>query len=815
VPPTKHGMSFFESLAWAYVAFVPSAVPISYAAWPKTRAGYRAISSMALAAILVVFNAFWLATTQSGITLGGLLLCSGIWLILGVVIYLAGVGKLSIFRPGRRMAPPAIARSETKKYVLVSSAVLFAIGLLLIPVVWDLSSNLLWRYRAYMAALAGVAILGVYTRKKAKTVLLGLFLIFSVSLANLLLGLYPTGMPLLHAESFVTEAVTAKMPFADTAGLKFASALISRIAVISDTVVMGVAVVLVGVSGVVLTNALLSRPSGRTIISLILVLVLLVPGILIPHVYTIGVGSLEFGANLGIGASEANYLVDLVQKGEISNATLSEATLHLRSAGDRFLRSERLLAGLERLRLFQLVGFLPIVGEYSGAARSIAWALPNAAIGLQTCALGAVTILDGILCIFGSRGSVRIDSFDVVGRRLMNEDLDADLVRQGILRIDSAFLQVMEGFPRIRSSLGNLSQVQPQIFEEKFPGVSSDLRTVLASAAELADGMDAMEVFLRHANNGRAPATSFLFASYALARLAPRFTDIRRPEQLPDMRDVVLNLSDVSAALGDPAIRRLRNQGGDVGNSLSFLSDTVDLTQQMAGLGDHAKRIAVDIESIRARFGASSIQNLTEIQLEEWERAVEALIDDADDLAQRTKMIEEGIQLMMVKTANKQYGYANDLAASSVGLLEGAMDLLGGLERLSELSLGLNSLVDAARSFRDFHYQLERLQRQVELGNWGIVELTLDQALGALRSGKMQTENSLAALGWVAEKIELPFDTGYVERALDAAASLELKLVALEGLLAAQDQEAAMGMISDIRSDFAQLSEELKLKQST
>lgn len=808
-------MSFFDSLVWAYVAFVLSALPISYAAWPKSKAQYRVAASMVLAAILLVFSSFWLSTTRSGATLGSMLLCSGLWFILGVIVYFVSVEKFSLARVSHGAAASAVGNLGARNWILIFAAVLFLIGLVFIPIFVDLSSNLLWRYRAYMSALAGVAVLGVCFRKKAKTVLAGLFLVFSVSMVNLFLGIYPTGMPLLHAESLVGEVATTEIPFAETGGLKVASAMISRVALVSDLIVMALAVCLIGVSAVVLTNAMLGRPIGRTILSLVLVLILLVPGLLIPHVYSLGVGSLEFGANLGVGALKGSHVVDLVQKGEVSNKTLSEARLHLRSAGERFLKSERLLTGLDRLRLFELVGMLPVVGEYSDNARFIAWALSSAAIGLQTSALGVVSILDGILRVFDDGETARIDSFDVVGPRLMNEDLDEGLVRRGILEIDSAFAQIILGFPRIRSSVGNLSQVRPEVFEERLPGVSGDLRELLANAAQLADGMDAMEVLLGHGGNANAPATSFLFAFYAFARLSPRFTDISNPQQLPNMDEVVSNLSEVSTALSDPTISRLRDEGGDVGDSLSFVSDAVDLTQGMAGLGDYAKHVALDIEGIRVRFEASTIQNLTDIELEEWDRAVATLIENANDLSERTRIIEDGIQAMVERAVRKQYGYANDLAASSIELLKGAMDFLARLDGLSELSLGLRSLVDAVRNFRDFYYQFERLRRQIEIANWDTAEQTLDDALQLLRSGKMQTEYALVRLERVGQEIELPIDEQDVERVIDAAGSIELKFVALDAQLAARSQEQALVVISEIRSDFSQLSEELRLKQAS
>jgi len=808
-------MDVLGLLISGYVPFVLSALPISYAAWPKTGKPYRVIASLALAAILVVFNSFLLATTRPGVTLGTLLVCAALWFVLGGFVYLLSVGRISFAWVRRGTVASGVAKLGVGNWILIFSAILLLTGLVLIPIIVDLSGNLLWRYRAYMAALAGVAVLGACLRKKAKTVLLGLLLVFSISLVDLFLGVYPTGTPLLHAASLITEGAAANISFADVGGLRQASATISRFALISDVIVMALAVCLVGVSAVVLTNAMLGRPTGRTILSLVLVVILLVPGLLIPYVYSLGVGALEFGGNLGIGALESAHLVDLVDVGEISNRTLSEAGAHLRSAGERFLKSERLLIGLDRLRLFGFVSLLPVIGEYSYSVRCIAWALPNAAIGLQTSALGVLAILDGILCVFDHNETATIDSFDVVGLRLMNEDLDQSLVRRGILEIDSAFPQIILGFPRIRSSIGNLSKVHPEVFEKKFPDVSDSLEQLLANASQLADGMDAMEVLLGHHDGVHAPATSFLFASYSFARISPRFTDIREPEKLPDMDDMVSNLSEVNQALSDPVIRRLRNEGGEVGDSLSFLVDAVDLAQRMAGVGEYAKQVALGIEGVRGRFEEKAIQNLTDIELEEWDEAVATVIEDANDLSQRTQAIEDDIQAMIEKVVKKQYGYANDLAKSSIELLRGAMDFLVKLDGLSELSLGLKSLVDAVRSFRDFYYQFERLQRQIEVANWGAAEQALDDATQLLRSGRMQTEYALVRLEKVGQEIELPIDEQDIERVIDEAGSIQLKLVSIDAQVAAHNQEQALALISEMRSDFSRLAEELRLRQAS
>jgi len=808
-------MDLVGLLVSGYVPFVLSALPISYAAWPKAKAPYRVIAPLVLAAILLAFNSFLLATTRPGLSLGTLLACAVLWFVIGGLAYLLSVKRLSFAQAKQGALASAVGTLGARNWILVFSAVLLLMGLMLIPIVVDLSSNLLWRYRAYMAALAGVAVLGVGLRKKAKTVLLGLFLVFSISLVNIFLGVYPTGTPLLRAASLISEGAQANTSFAGVEGLKQASATISRFALISDLIVLALATCLIGVSAVVLTNAILGRPTGRTILSLVLVVILLVPGLLIPYVYSLGVGSLEFGGNLGIGALESAYLVDLVEQGELSNKTLSEAGAHLRSAGERFLKSEQLLTGLDRLRLFGFVSLLPVVGEYSYNARYIAWALPNAAIGLQTSALGILTILDGILVVFDGNATARIDSFDVVGPRLMNEDLDDSLVRRGILEIDSAFPQIILGFPRIRSSVGNLSKVNPEIFEGKFPDVSDSLEQLLANASQLADGMDAMEVLLGHDDSVYAPATSFLFASYSFASLSPRFTDLREPEQLPGMDDVISNLSEVSKALNDPTISRLRDDGGEVGDSLWFLVDAVGLAQEMAGVGEYAKQVAQGIEAVRVRFEEKTIQNLTDLELEEWDEAVATLIEDANDLSVRTQDIEDRIEAMIERAVKNQYGYANDLATSSIELLRAATDFLIKLERLSELSLGLESLIDAVRSFRDFYDEFERLQRQIEAPNWDAADQTMDGATKALKNAKAETEDALVRLERAGQEIELPIDEQDVERVIDAAASIELKLVALETQMATRNQEQALALVSEMRSDFSQLAEELRLRQAS
>jgi hypothetical protein len=802
-------------IAIGYLAFILAGLSISHAAWPRLGQPLKIVSSLLLGAVLLLCHAFALISTRSGITLGGLVITAIFWGGVGALVYLASARGILHGMSERARDIPVIsdlAGLSPKHWIAILAAMALVLSLIVMPLIIRMETHLPWRYRAYLLALLGTALVGAVLRKKLLAVVIGIGLVLLPSLLLLSMDQYPVGMPLLRANAMIQEGLRADLPFFGEAGIDQVLGLLAPFALATDVAIVVLSVAFIAISGVVLSNALANRGTGRTPLALLLVFLLLIPGLLFPYVYALAVGGMEFTASLGTGALKGYGMVETIQSGELSNETLVSLRESLVSAGESFSRSETLLLGLEQLRLFGFIGSLPALGGYSATGRGLAWGLSDAANGLQTSALGILDLLGGVLTAFGASGGDEIDTFDLLGPRILEQDLNESDVSEGIGQIDMAFGQVRLGFPKIRSSIGNFSKVDPTAFESSFPDIADGLEEVVASTQELEVGIEVAEVFLSDRTNPTA-ATHFIYAAYSIAKIAPNLTDLRDTKAMPSFDPVVSNLSYVSAALEDPAVVEVRSSGGDVGQGIDFVADTIDLITQIADLGEYALTVAESIDGIRERFEDKEVQNFTDVEIAGWSRDAESLVQDAENLGYKLETIEDTIASMVSRATEGKYGYANELATSGIEMLEEVLDFIDGLRDLEDFAYGLRSLVKAMASFKDFHDRMVRLDRQIAASNLEGALQIAREARDDLREGRLLTEELLERIEEVSNQIQLPITEEDAGRVVDAAANIELKMNALIGELAENDQEGSEAMMSEIRDAFATLAEELRLSR--
>ncbi len=804
-------MALIINATLSYPPFLLAGCLLSQAGWPRSPRHFRIVSAVIISMIMQAVSICLLATAPVGAGLPTLLVSSLAWVAVGILIQaLSTKGNVA----SRIKASPLAAgfsRLRSGRWLLLPAFILLLMALLIIPTLGSLETDLLWRFRAYLIALASVAVLGSVYRAKARTVLIGIALVFLISLGMSAIGIYPVAMPFHAASGTLQEGMTSDGPLGNLTGLSKVLATASSLALALDAVVALISVALVGVAAVVLANTTMSRATMRALLALILVLVLLVPGLMLPYAYTVCVGSAEFGAGIGLGALKGSEIVDLAQKGQINNETLSRVRISMESAGKDFAKSRRLLTGLEDLRAFDSVGRMPFVGKYSPALRSLAWAISEATIGLQASGLGAIGVLEGVLMVFQG-GALSVDSFEVLGPRIMEEDLDENAVRAGILHIDSSFVQILSGFDFIRSALDNFSQLQPDVFDDRFPEVADGIRELLADLDDLRKGTDIAEVLLGHGGRPIAPATHLLFASYSLADLAPGLIDLRDPENLPDTDQVISNLSGFKDAFQDPTIARVLSENGDVGNGLSFLSEAIGLIEKMLDLVDHAVKVAEDVHRIREKFGSKPVQDLTEMELWEWEKDAQALIIHSQDLERKLAEIEADIEAMIAKAREGRYGYANQLASSSVDMLREVLRYLRSLDALCDLATGITSLIAAARDFKDFFHDFARLEKAIQSSNWESAQRILTEVKTQSTSGKEHLAELLTVLSSAPGDLQLPIGRDDISDIYATVTAINLKIVSLEDRLLTQDGEAALQVITDIHQDYAQLAHKLRLQ---
>jgi hypothetical protein len=323
-------------------------------------------------------------------------------------------------------------------------------------------------------------------------------------------------------------------------------------------------------------------------------------------------------------------------------------------------------------------------------------------------------------------------------------------------------------------------------------------------------GIDIADVMLGESSS-EAVATHFILAAYSLTKIAPNLTDLRDVRALPSFNHVLSNLSYVSSALDDPVIVDARNEGGDAGDSMSFLADTIDLVERMATMGDLAVQVAEEVEEIESRFEDKRIYDYTDIEIDTWIKDAETLTEHSRELEDQIEDIEDSIRVMLAKAKNESYGYANELAGDGIGLLGEVLEFLKLLKELTTFSTGLESLVRSVENFNEFHDDFIRLERQIRDGNLGIALQTERQAAEELRQGRLQAEALLESLERLPVEIQLPIAEEEVSGVVDAAATIELRMSHLESQLSQGDQEGAMETLNGIKQHVSELVDELQL----
>ena len=245
------------------------------------------------------------------------------------------------------------------------------------------------------------------------------------------------------------------------------------------------------------------------------------------------------------------------------------------------------------------------------------------------------------------------------------------------------------------------------------------------------------------------------------------------------------------------------------------MADTIDLISRIATLGDDAFAVAADIDAIKGRFESKEIYNLTDVEISQWSYEAEALVQEAETLGQSLGEIEDEISSMLSRTANGEYGYANQLATSGVEMLGDMLDFIADLRDLEEFSYGLRSLVNAMASFSDFYEDTVRLDRQIAIGNLGgAVQIAADARVH-LRAGKLLTEELLGTLEGVSDQIQLPVNDEDVELIVETAEGIELDMNTLMDQLDQGDQEGSSRTMSEIKDAFVILAQELQLSGLT
>jgi len=803
-------MAILTSIIAGFVLFTISGLSISFAAWPRLKPGFKVATSILFGAILLLVHSFILLNTRGGISIAGLALGAILWFLIGFAAnYLFNKdGRATV--SGYIKGTP-IARYGLKEAMILLTMLMIIVAFLLIPLTVNLSDNVLWRYRAYMIALVAVGLVGFLIRTKLRTALIGSAILVLLSLGLWMANIYPVGTPLLQASSVIREGFTAEVSMFDIEGVQMVIGMLAPFALAADVLTAIFSAILVGISAVILINTLILKGSTRTILALFLVFLLLIPGLLIPYAYTLGVGGLEFGASIGIGALEGLHMVDSVQNEDLNENLIQSLQDDLISAGESFQRSEVILTGLERLRMFGFVGSIPVVGKYSDTGRFICWGLANGANGLQTSALGIMDILRGVLTIFNGTEITEIGSFDLLGPRIIDEELDDESFSEGIMQIDSAFSQIRSGFPRIRLSLNNFSEVDPSVLGDSFPDVSDGLDDLLENTRELEIGIDLADIFFGEISNP-TPATHFLLASYSIAKIAPNLTDLREPSALPSLESVIGNLTYVSMALEDPVVIGIRQEGGNAGDSITFVADAIDLIETMVDLGDKALVLANDIESMRGKFEQKSVYDYTQIELNIWKSEATELTVKAEELSSTIDLMEDKVDGMVYRSTHDEYGYANSLAEGSIEMLDEVLMFLKELKGIVGLTYGLESLVSAADSFNQVYQDMIDLERQILSNNLVSARQTAADVKREMETGRSNTEDLLDSLEEITEEIQLPIVASDIEVVVETAEDIELEIGYLQDTLRNGDKEASLDHLSDIKVLLGELSEELQIE---
>jgi len=805
-------MTFLTQALLGFIMVLPAGYMISRFAWPRIETPLRGLLALLISGLLFLVDYFIIISVRDEMVLPYTLVIGLFWLSVGLVSHLLyGPGSDSTvarrLRENRHLSQ--VSRFGWSNFLLATGVLLLLLSFAAVPLLFDLDTNLIWRYRAYMLALGSIAVFGLVIRKKALAVVLGIGLLIAATFICWFGGIYPVGAPLLRASSEVTEGLESDLPFMDAADLGQVTAMLSRFSLALDLPILALSVAFVGVASVLVADSILSRGTGRSALVILLAILLLIPGLLIPYSYSLTVGGVEYLGKIGRGAIQGLAVVEMVNESEFGPDELNVTRDAVSRAGESFNDSRELLLDLEQLKLFDFLGLLPYLGEHSESIRHLTWGIQNGGEGLQICASGSLEVFDGVLTVFDIENS-SVRYLDILGPKMVDEEIDPHNLNSGLRQMDGGFVSISSGFPLLRQSISNLTVVEIGLFTRVLPDMTQGLEELRNSSQELEDGVYVGEVFLNRGSTDLTPSTHLLYAAYSLAESSSQFTDLRDPRELPSLQNVESNLTYVKSALSDPDLVRLREEGGEVGKSLVFIEDAIELIENVIDLTQDTRRVAGDLDTIRGEIREESVQNVTDLELTKWKSKASVLVQDSIQLREGIDSVQTSIEEMMGRAMRDAYGYANELADNAVDLLEQVLDLLYDLRELVEISDGVESLIEGIEDYHDFYYQLNLMQRQIESDNLESAKSTCDAAKLDLGQGKARTEELLSRIQLLSETIRIPISESSIEDILDTASDIELKIEELRATLDEGEKQEALDLLSEIREEYSELGQRLK-----
>ena len=791
----------------AFVPFAFSAYALTYAAWPRCTGSLRAITSVPLA------GALWTAHYLAPLLLGAnaplvrIVLWALLWVGIAAIIYSSyGYTLFGFSFKRRRLGGRGSAADKVVAFVGLG---LILGSLLLIPMLGGLDYDPASRLGAYFLALLGIVFLGAATKSKSKAALGGFFLLLALSLLAWAMGRYPVCTPLSRSGATIQQGLE-QLSGSGLWPMYGFSGLISSLGFVIDLSVCLTVCVLIGVAAVVGVNALLRPADARAPAALVAAVALGVTAIFGTYVYLVGVSALEYGSSMASGVFEAVSAVETLQQDGLDPSTIDSAFDSLSSSSTHLNLSTLILKGLEKLHVFQLAS-LAIYQRIDGSDfEHLAWGLTDGARGLVISGMGVVTTLN-VTYLLLSPGGEEFSPYDILGPSIIEGTLPPERVRQALLRMDEGFGQVSLGFPLLRSSARNLSQVDFQHLASESPSPGEQLVEFEDLGEQIDAAVDVLEVLLSP-SDGLSPATSLLFALYSLSQDAREYYDLRDPDRLPGMEEVRGNLSVVANSLLDPKFVQAQNTGGGVAGATKFLSDVVEIVDGITDLASSTREVAIRLEDLTERFSSVNLSEVSDAELYELQDISEEAVRESEQLGDRAASLENRISQMMQAANSGGYGYANELAVVSSNSLQQILDYLVLAREVSEFSSGVSALVSSSRSFRDLGLGFDRLQREIASGSWGAAEETVSNLSLNLFEGRIRVETLLTKLEALSGKVKLPITQEQVQGIVDVSSSIQLKLDSLRELIRAQDAPACIQVMEEMRQDYLTLEQLIRLR---
>lgn len=636
---------------------------------------------------------------------------------------------------------------------------------LFVSFVLDAQGNLLHRYIAYMLGIVALFVAALYSKSTWKMFFLGTPVIVAVSfilpladptifagLMSPFLNLIPTINAIADSLEASGEDISDYEAYLEILNNPlYGVALDFVLAIIVGTIAS------LGLVGFV--KIFSKKPNILTIISFIFSLIFFIVGVIIlPYLLVVATGVSQFTLALGAGGVNLSAGFNIVS----GDGDLSEANQFFDEAEKWFDEADQMLAGLEQMQVFSLLGasapdykvlvdnFLILIDSAVDMAKSIG-----------PMFVGITALQEGM------EQSMSVLTTSLATTQLQMSELsteDNTKFENGIVKVKQGFGNISKAIPDIQSALSRFNEVNREETLEAADAQGVDVEeqlNLIEGAVNLVNGaLDILNILIIDAdltdNFIEEPLVHLLRGAVSLSDASSSVGDNSDFSGTGStFQNIINHLTVVVDTFDDPVfdafettdvlnVTELEELKVELSGMFDFIQDSGNIAISMGEFGLIASPTLFKMNSTMQIFKDSDFDKIADST---YDAAIANFTDSDGIIAGGSQMRDEGETIdgqvadMALKSANEEYGLMSGPATEFVSVFEEFEMGLNG-KNFYHLSQGFANILGTAKEMKVVQSEVDKIQTENTLlsgfasnylGNAGPIDLSITRINASLQ----------------------------------------------------------------------------------